>query len=38
MIVSTGCTSCTWLTWAIGPVARPRYQAKKPRYWLTTAR
>jgi len=26
-IVSTGCTSCTWLTRAIGPMASPRYQA-----------
>lgn len=23
----TGCTSCTWLTRAIGPIASPRYQA-----------
>jgi xanthine dehydrogenase accessory factor len=36
--LSTGCTSCTWLTWAIGPSASPRYQAKKPRNMLTTPR
>nr|WP_278259836.1 aldehyde dehydrogenase family protein [Nocardioides convexus] len=36
--LSTGWPSCTWLTCAIGPSARPRYQAKKPRYMLTTAR
>lgn len=33
----TGCTSCTGWTWlieAIGPIPRPRYQAKKPRKML----
>src|SRR4051812_17989827 len=34
----TGWASWTWLTCAIGPMARPRYQAKKPRNMLTTAR
>src|SRR5918996_3439970 len=28
MMLSTGWTSCTWLTCAIGPMASPRYQAK----------
>src|SRR3954454_2124850 len=37
-IDSTGWTSCTWLTWAIGPSARPWYQAKKPRNMLTMPR
>ncbi len=34
----TGCTSWIWLTCAIGPIARPRYQAKNPRNMLTAAR
>jgi hypothetical protein len=31
----TGCTSWIWLTVVIGPMASPRYQAKKPRNMLT---
>ena len=37
-MLSTGWTSWIWLTWAMGPMARPRYQAKKPRNMLTTPR
>ena len=37
-MLSTGWMSWTWLTRAIGPMARPRYQAKKPRNMLTTPR
>ncbi len=37
-IVITGWTSWTWLTCDIGPMASPRYHAKKPRNMLTTPR
>ena len=37
-MLNTGCTNCTWLTCAIGPIASPRYHAKKPRNILTTAK
>lgn len=37
-MLRTGWTSCTWLTWAIGPIASPRYQAKNPRYIDTMQR
>ena len=36
--VITGWVSWIWATRAGGPMASPRYQAKKPRYMLTTAR
>src|SRR5215208_7306155 len=32
--VTKVCRSWTWLTRAMPPMARPAFQAKKPRYWL----
>ena len=37
-MLMTGWASCTWLTLAMGPTARPRYQAKNPRNMLTPDR
>ena len=37
-MLNTGWTSWIWLTCAMGPMASPWYQAKKPRNMLTTPR
>src|SRR5690606_19612507 len=36
--VTNGCSSCTWLTRATPPTARPRFHRKNPASWLTRAR